>query len=185
MCCASSVSARIWRSIACRSSSSFFASSCRFCIVRLLLRLIHRIARSLASLLQGARALLALPLLHVQREFPHHVLRLGHRAFRMVAHQPVVDSAQVHERAEITGEQVSLLHQTIERFQRLTAIVGMDAQALPSGDQQLGDRVVKRPFREFERGVSTGARLADSIMRDQPANNRAGQPRDGRSDRAG
>ena len=104
--CASCSSACMCRSIAWRSSSSFFASSWRCRVVRLLLRLVHRIARGLAGFLQRPSGLFGLALLHVQRQLPHQVLRLGHRAVGVVADQVSSTSPlRVEECADVAGEQ--------------------------------------------------------------------------------
>ena len=77
--------------------------------------------------------------------------------------------AERGERAEVAGEQVRLLHQAVERLQRVAAIVGVDAEGFAGGDQQAGDRVVEGAFGEFEGGLGAGAGLADRVMADQAA----------------
>ena len=157
--CASSIRACMCRSIAWRSSSSFFASSCRVCVVWLLLRLVHRVTRRLPRFLQRSRALLGLAFLHMQSELPHHVLRLRHGAVGTVADQIVVGRAEIEEGAQVAGEQLGLLHQPIQPLQRIAAVVRMDAEGFARGDQHAGDRIVEWPLRQFEGRVRAGAGL--------------------------
>jgi hypothetical protein len=95
----------------------------------------------------------------------------------VVADQIVVCATQVEECADVAGEQFRALHQAIERLQRVTSVVGMHAQALSGGDQQLRDRIVERPFGELECCIRTGPGLPGGVMGDQPANDRQPGPR--------
>ena len=52
----------------------------------------------------------------------------------------------------------------------------MHTQALASGNQKLGDRIVERPLRQFEGDIGAGSGLADGVTGDQPADDSQSGP---------